>query len=115
MRAVILRAASRGPQEVLVLGLLPRFNGQVMGTAWEKMASYFLERAMKKMIKTTRGRTRCSIQYVILGRVLTRKLMGCHSVREDCRDWYRPDEVRLSQAAYERVTDLLPIWLRFDL
>ena len=45
--------AAKGPASIVVLGPLPRLNGQSSGLAWERTASYHQERATKKAVEAT--------------------------------------------------------------
>ena len=102
-------------QRILVLGPLPRLDGDLAGLAWEKTAAFHLERAAKRAVEAVAANhTEARIQFVPLGRCLTKKQGGRHCVRPECAGWFRGDLVHLSLSGYEKLADAqhLPIWVR---
>ena len=107
LRNVISYLKGKGPQGIIVLGPLPRPGGQEEGIAWERTASYHMERAMKKEVDQMDG-----VSMTTLGRGLTKKLYGRHSMRRECNVWFR-DGVHPNRQGYKKLEELLPVWLRF--
>ena len=109
----LLNHASR----VVVLGPLPRLDGDLPGIAWEKTAAFHLERSVKRVVEAfveQEGSVR--VKFVPLGRYLTKKQGGRHAMRMECAEWYRDDRVHLSRAGYKKIADAehLPVWLNFE-
>ena len=92
---------------VLVLGPLPRLSGEVAPVKWEQTAAFHLERRLKHQLPPR-------VQFVPLGRQLTRKMNNIRSLNAGCAEWFRPDHTHLSPAGYERVADApdLSIWVK---
>ncbi|KAF0295115.1 hypothetical protein FJT64_007247 [Amphibalanus amphitrite] len=113
VRETLLRLSEKQPAAIIVLGPLPRPGGQVSGLAWEKTASSHQERATKEAIESAKDLLHCPATLVLLGRALTKKSGGRHSVTAECQGaWYKPDGVHLNAAGYAKMADLLPVWLR---
>ena len=115
IRKTIKRLLTR-TNRVLILGPLPRPDGDLPGLAWEKTAAYHLERTAKRVVEDMLERREGEhLKFVPLGRCLTKKQGGRHSVRIECAQWYREDGVHLNAAGYEKLGDAmhLPVWLRF--
>ena len=112
LRSVVLKLADAGAQSVILFGPLPRFGAHLDGIAWEKTASYKMERMSMKTLNATAKLLGCPVYFVAMGRQLTKKMFGRHSVRESCREWFR-DEVHLNATGYAKVADVMPVWLRF--
>ena len=116
-----LRAST---DKILVLGPLPRPDGDIPpdDKVWEKTAAYHLERAAKKTIEALseqlRGEER--LQFVPLGRCLTmkcaidKKSKRRHSIRPECRRWYKQDGIHLNESGYMKIGDAehLPVQWR---
>ncbi|KAF0292021.1 hypothetical protein FJT64_009915 [Amphibalanus amphitrite] len=98
----------KGPKMIIILGPLPRLCAHVDGIAWERTASYHMERATKRTVDQTEGASMTT-----LGRSLTKKKFGRHSVRSECGMWFKDDGVHLNQCGYRKLDELLPVWLRF--
>ena len=112
LRSVVLKLAEAGAQSVVILGPLPRFRAHLDGIAWEKTASYKMERMSMKTLYATGKQLECPVYFAAMGRQLTKKMFGRHSVRESCREWFR-DDVHLNATGYAKVADVMPVWLRF--
>lgn len=117
IRRVIQQLLSR-TDSVVVLGPLPRLDGDASGLAWEKTAAFHLERTAKKVVEEILDRQEggACIKFVPLGRYLTKKERGRHSVRAECAEWFRDDWVHLSQSGYRKLSEAehLPVWLKFN-
>ena len=113
IRAVISILEERGARSIVVLGPLPRPNAHKEGIAWEKTASYHMERTTKKVLDAMATSVSCVLSFVTLGRALTKKLTGRHSVRRECRAWYHADAVHPNSDGYDKLADMIPVWLRF--
>ena len=101
---------------VIVLGPLPRLDGELPGVAWEKSAAFHLERTVKRMVEDlAEQQTDAKVVFVPLGRCITKKMGGRHSVRVECAEWYKRDWIHLNRSGYAKLTDAmhLPIWIRF--
>ena len=66
-----------------------------------------MERATKREVDQTAG-----VWMTRLGRSLAKKKFNRHSMRSECRIWYK-DEVHLNESGYKKMEELLPVWLRF--
>ena len=107
IHSVISYLKGKGPQCIIVLGPLPRPGGHEEGIAWERTASYHMERTTKKEVDEMDG-----VSMTTLGRGLTKKLCGRHSMRRECNIWFR-DGVHPNRQGYKKLEELLPVWLRF--
>ena len=85
VRETLLRLSEKQPAAIIVLGPLPRPDGQVSGLAWEKTASYHQERAAKEAIQSAEDLLHCPATLVLLGRALNKKSGGRHSVTAECQ------------------------------
>ena len=113
-----IKRIAAATDHVVVLGPLPRPDGDLAGIAWEKTAAYHLERTAKKVVDelNERQELRTRLTFVPLGRCLTKKQGGRHAVREECSRWYCDDRIHLNRAGYEKISDAeyLPLWLEFN-
>ncbi|KAF0286751.1 hypothetical protein FJT64_001496 [Amphibalanus amphitrite] len=94
-------------KSVMLLGPLPRLSGEVVPIKWEQTATFHFERRLKHVLDG-------SVQFVPLGRQLTRKQRNVRSLNSECAMWFRQDLVHLSPEGYGRVADApeLPIWVK---
>ena len=92
---------------VMLLGPLPRLSGEIIPIKWEQTATFHLERRLKHALAG-------KVQFVPLGRQLTRKQHNVRSLNSECADWFRKDLTHLSPEGYGRVADApaLPIWVK---
>ena len=73
-----------------------------------------MARATKKTLDVIAKFLSCPLCFTILGRALTKKLMGRHSVRGKCREWYLEDDVHLNKAGYDKLSESLYCILYID-
>ncbi|KAF0294530.1 hypothetical protein FJT64_007817 [Amphibalanus amphitrite] len=99
--AVIARLKSA--DQVIVLGPLPRLAGEMHGVTWEYTAAYHLERTLVKLDTEAK--------IVPLGRALTRKISKNRHGLKGCEGWYLPDGIHLSPEGYQKLADIVPLWL----
>lgn len=100
----VVRQLGRETEQILVLGPLPRMSGEVMGGRWERTSAYHLERRLTHRLPGP-------VRFLQLGRQLTKKLHNRHSVTAECAKWYSSDGTHLSREGYEKIADVLPVWL----
>ncbi|KAF0300942.1 hypothetical protein FJT64_026668 [Amphibalanus amphitrite] len=100
----VTRALLDVAEGVVVLGPLPRLDGEINGARWEQTSAFHLERRLLHGLPD-------EAQFVPLGRQLTKKWAGRHSCIDDCARWYAMDGVHLSADGYARLADIIPIWL----
>ena len=96
-------------EDVLLLGPLPRPQGELLGTDWSHTAAYKLERTLLTLAKDDR------VRVAALGRRLTRR-MGRHGQGIWGVEQWFTDGVHLSQSGYAKVADAttFPSWLCFE-
>lgn len=115
IRRTLVRLTSR-TSSLVVLGPLPRPDGELAGVAWEKTAAFHLERTTKRVVEALAEQQEgAAVQFVPLGRYLTKKQGGRHAVRAECQCWYQDDRVHLNSSGYQKLADAehLPVWLQF--
>ena len=115
LKRIIEKAAPRATS-LVILGPLARPAGELEGNAWEKTAAFHLERRTLKMTREVAEKLGITINYVTLGRGLTKKREGRHAITSACYDWYRRDGVHLHSEGYAKLADALhlPVWLRIS-
>ena len=94
-------------ERVIVLGPLPRLDGEINGARWEHTSAFHLERRLLHGLPE-------EVQFVPLGRQLTKKWAGRHSCVDGCARWYTMDSIRLSAEGYARLADIISVWLTMD-
>ena len=97
MEAVIASVLARVRQVAtpVVLGPLPRIYADRL-TLWEDTPAYMLDRKV-------RATARCG-EFISLGKSLTKKMRGRHTVVDDCAQWFSADGVHLSRAGYTKLS-----------
>ena len=93
--------------QVLVLGPLPRLSGDMIGLSWEQSAFFQLERRLLHRLPS-------EVTFVTLGRQLTRKSLGKHTLTHQCLEWYALDRTHLSRSGYGKLAGAakFPDWLK---
>ena len=105
-KLVIAKAETLNDQ-VFVLGPLPRYCSDLVGSTWESTAAYHLERTL---LKTSLG---SGTHFVRLGRALTKKISHSRSgMSEGCLPWFAPDRLHLSPLGYQKLSTHMPAWLQ---
>ena len=98
----------REVSKLVLLGPLPRFYVDRLWI-WEATAAYLLDRKVCEAALPG--------EFVSLGKSLTKKLGGKHTLVDDCEGWFQPDRIHLSGAGYRKVSQVrkFPQWLRVDM
>lgn len=100
----------REGRPLLILGPLPRPDGEVAGTPWSHTASYHLERRLVALIRD-RSLGPC-VKVCALGRALTKKIQNKKRL-ENCWEFFLSDRIHLSAQGYQKVArcESFPEWL----
>ena len=95
-------------EQVVVLGPLPRPDGEVMNNRWERTAAYKLDRLLKRQLPTG------VVCVHSLGRLLLRKYHQRYSVTPECDEWFRDDRIHPAASGYAKLEEAerFPAWLR---
>lgn len=93
---------------LILLGPLPRFHVDRLWI-WEATAAYRLDRKVCEAALPG--------EFVSLGKGLTKKLDGNHTLGDDCQQWFQWDGIHLSKEGYRKVSRIqkFPQWLHVDM
>ena len=74
----------------------------MLGGCRERTSVYHLERRLVHRLPER-------VRFLQLGRQLTKKRHNRHNA--ECAKWYASDGTHLSREGYEKLADVLPVWL----
>ena len=92
-------------EEVWILGPIARLSSEVLPVQWEDTAAFAMERRLLHSLPK-------GVNFVPVGRQLTKKMRRRPHCVSDCGQWYGGDGVHLNSEGYEKVAklDRLPEW-----
>ncbi|KAF0301930.1 hypothetical protein FJT64_025935 [Amphibalanus amphitrite] len=95
-------------EAVIVLGPVVRLDGEILPVQWEDTAAYAAERHLKHTLPR-------EVDFVPVGRQLTKKLWKRAHCVSDCKQWYELDQIHINPEGFRKMAaaEGLPSWIRF--